>query len=81
VSVQVCVDAAGRDDARRPPAPELDHLRRTGGVAALLEFAASQPQILRCPNCGAIVVEDAEGIHFFVAATEPPRLYVDRSRP
>jgi hypothetical protein len=24
-------------------------------------------------------VEDEHGIHFFVAATEPPRLYVDRS--
>jgi hypothetical protein len=45
----------------------------------LLEFAASQPQILRCPNCRAVVVQDAEGIHFFIAATEPPRLFVDRA--
>jgi hypothetical protein len=27
----------------------------------------------------AVIVEDEDGIHIFVAATEPPRLYVDRS--
>jgi hypothetical protein len=47
--------------------------------ARLLEFAASQPQVLRCPNCRAVIVEDADGIQFFVAVTEPPRLYVDRA--
>jgi hypothetical protein len=47
----------------------------------LLEFAAQQSQVLRCPNCRAVVLEDETGIHFFVAATEPPRLYVDRSDP
>jgi len=45
----------------------------------LLEFAAEQSQVLRCPNCRAVIVEDEHGIHFYVAATEPPRLYVDRS--
>jgi len=42
----------------------------------LLEYAAQQSQVLRCPNCRAVMVEDEDGIHLFVAATEPPRLYV-----
>jgi transposase len=41
----------------------------------LLEYAAQQSQVLRCPNCRAVIVEDEDGIHLFVAATEPPRLY------
>ena len=45
----------------------------------LLEYAAQQSQVLRCPNCRTVIVEDEDGIHLFVAATEPPRLYVDRS--
>jgi hypothetical protein len=45
----------------------------------LVEFALRQPQVLRCPNCEAVIVEDETGIHFFVPVAEPPRLYVDRS--
>lgn len=44
-----------------------------------LEYAAQQSQVLRCPNCRAVIVENEDGIHFFVTATEPPRLYVVRS--
>jgi len=45
----------------------------------ILSYALEQENVLRCPNCRAVVVEDADGIHFFVAATEHPRLYVDRA--
>jgi hypothetical protein len=44
-----------------------------------LSWRAQQSQVLRCPNCRAVIVEDEDGIHLFVAAIEPPRLYVDRS--
>jgi hypothetical protein len=30
----------------------------------LLEFAAEQSQVLRCPICRAVIVEDEHGIHF-----------------
>lgn len=45
----------------------------------LLEFAAQQPRVLRCPNCRALALEDEDGLHLFVAEAESPRLYVDRS--
>jgi hypothetical protein len=45
----------------------------------LLEYAAQQSQVLRCPNCRAVIVEDEDGIHFFVAAKAHVETWVDEN--
>jgi hypothetical protein len=80
VPLRVSVDAQGRDDVWQQLLPNEVVFEEYGEAPPqLLEYAAQQSQVLRCPNCRAVIVEDEDGIHFFVAATEPPRLYVDRS--
>lgn len=59
--------------------PNSVALGETAPPEPILSYALAQPTVLRCPHCRAVIVEDADGIHFFLAATGPPRLYVDRA--